>query len=1662
MNSTPSKLLPIDKHSHLQLQPQSSSASIFNSPTKPLNFPRTNSKPSLDPNSSSDTYTSEQDQEKGKEEKKDTAFQTSFDRNFDLDNSIDIQQTIQHQQQQPQQQQLSQTDNNLIDEFSFQTPMTSTLDLTKQNPTVDKVNENHAPTYINTSPNKSIMKKATPKASPKKVAFTVTNPEIHHYPDNRVEEEDQSQQKEDSVEPPSIQHQWKDPSQFNYSDEDTNASVPPTPPLHTTKPTFAQLLNKNNEVNLEPEALTDMKLKHENFSNLSLDEKVNLYLSPTNNNNSKNVSDMDLHLQNLQDASKNKTNENIHNLSFALKAPKNDIENPLNSLTNADILLRSSGSSQSSLQSLRNDNRVLESVPGSPKKVNPGLSLNDGIKGFSDEVVESLLPRDLSRDKLETTKENDAPEHNNENFIDAKSTNTNKGQLLVSSDDHLDSFDRSYNHTEQSILNLLNSASQSQISLNALEKQRQTQEQEQTQAAEPEEETSFSDNIKVKQEPKSNLEFVKVTIKKEPVLATEIKAPKREFSSRILRIKNEDEIAEPADIHPKKENEANSHVEDTDALLKKALNDDEESDTTQNSTKMSIRFHIDSDWKLEDSNDGDREDNDDISRFEKSDILNDVSQTSDTIGDKYGNSSSEITTKTLAPPRSDNNDKENSKSFEDPANNESSQQQLEVPHTKEDDSILANSSNIAPPEELTLPVVEANDYSSFNDVTKTFDAYSSFEESLSREHETDSKPINFISIWHKQEKQKKHQIHKVPTKQIIASYQQYKNEQESRVTSDKVKIPNAIQSKKFKEVNVMSRRVVSPDMDDLNVSQFLPELSEDSGFKDLNFANYSNNTNRPRSFTPLSTKNVLSNIDNDPNVVEPPEPKSYAEIRNARRLSANKAAPNQAPSLPQQRQPSSTRSNSNKRVSRFRVPTFEIRRTSSALAPCDMYNDIFDDFGAGSKPTIKAEGMKTLPSMDKDDVKRILNAKKGVTQDEYINAKLVDQKPKKNSIVTDPEDRYEELQQTASIHNATIDSSIYGRPDSISTDMLPYLSNELKKPPTALLSADRLFMEQEVRHPLRSNSVLVHPGAGAATNSSMLPEPDFELINSPARNVLNNSDNVAISGNASTISFNQLDMNFDDQATIGQNIQEQPASKSANTVRGDDDGLASAPETPRTPTKKESISSKPAKLSSASPRKSPIKIGSPVRVIKKNGSIAGIEPIPKATHKPKKSFQGNEISNHKVRDGGISPSSGSEHQQHNPSMVSVPSQYTDATSTIPDENKDVQHKPREKQKHHHRYHHHHHHKQKTDIPGVVDDEIPDVGLQERGKLFFRVLGIKNINLPDINTHKGRFTLTLDNGVHCVTTPEYNMDDHNVAIGKEFELTVADSLEFILTLKASYEKPRGTLVEVTEKKVVKSRNRLSRLFGSKDIITTTKFVPTEVKDTWANKFAPDGSFARCYIDLQQFEDQITGKALQFDLNCFNEWETMSNGNQPMKRGKPYKIAQLEVKMLYVPRSDPREILPTSIRSAYESINELNNEQNNYFEGYLHQEGGDCPIFKKRFFKLMGTSLLAHSEISHKTRAKINLSKVVDLIYVDKENIDRSNHRNFSDVLLLDHAFKIKFANGELIDFCAPNKHEMKIWIQNLQEIIYRNRFRRQPWVNLMLQQQQQQQQQSSQQ
>ncbi|KAI5958496.1 BUD4 [Candida pseudojiufengensis] len=1557
---------------------QNISLSINNSPTKPLNFPNNQVK-STDPNSSSDTYTSEDPQMKTME-----SLKTSMDRNFDIDTSMELGKTISIPQ--------SYVDNNggdsPVDEFSFKTPMTSVIDLTNkhQQPQQNQEYEQQEQrNYTNLSPNKSILRK-TPKASPKKVAFTSTNPEIHHYPDENFNREE-SQESETipalSLQIP-LQHHWTQPHLDQSEDESVASSPAPPPPPHTTKPTFAELLNQNKLNNnqdddLDTETLTDLKLKHDNFSNLSLDEKMNKYLtnktqSPLSSNQNEDI-ELDTHLIQLEQASKNKTIDNIHELSLSLQTSNFNIENPLDSLQKSpDQQLRSSGSSQSSLQSLRDTNRGLHSIPGSPTKANRGLELKDGIKGLPNSVVEALLPQDEPTENISSRPLSSSKENVNERF---------------GSEDHMDSYDRSFNYTEQSILNLLNSASSSKVAVNKSTEQVQVKKEYEEEANEKEPIPEVK--VLVKTENDSSLQ---------PNLATKSsnfqpQQDKPEFASQVFKSEENIHVSAFTGLTPDEEiKRLKAEVQPEDNQVES----EDDSRQQNEESRMSIRFQMDSDWKLEDSHDGDKEDNDEVSRIlDKPEITKDSINSSQ--NDQYEDASNEVSqqlndqpTQTLAPPKSQD------------------EVHLSTNQPKEDSEALANSSNIAEPnEDITLPPVETNNYSSFDEVTKNLDTVSSFEQSLSAENDIDkNKMDNFISIWHSQEKQKRKQIHKVPTKQIIAAYQEEVNQRSNSVSTIQTKLPQSIKNhKKFKEVHVMSRRVVSPDFDHLQISGFLPELSRDSGFNDLQFSNYAN-SQRHLSSNSLNTKNVLSNIENYPNVIEPPQPKSYSEIRQ------NKTIPS-SQQLERQGIDQYPRNPNNKR-SRFRVPTFEIKRSSSILSPRNMYDDIFDDVINKKPPTIRAEGMKTLPSMDKDDVKRILSTRKGMTHDEYINAKFIEQKPKKNSIVTEAVDLYDKIQQTASIHDTNLDSPKSRQvSNTIGADVLPYLADELRKSPRTLLSKDQVFENEKV------SSIPQSPIINSNINNT-LPEPDFALDFSPENFQQEQSPEI---------DELEIQSNNKDPIFIDEKVSPKSEPKFQSVL-------------PSTPIKEHDLTTR--NTNSSPTKRSPIKIGSPVRLIKKDGSITGIESPGRNNnkdiyhHKPKPSFNGNEINNTKLRDIALENNSNLEDpNQHIPSTVSVPSEFSES---------------RQDSNHHHKQHQHH-----KSEPKVIDDKVPNVQLQENGKLFFRVVGLKNINLPDMKSQKGKFSITLDNGVHCVKTPQYELNSNAIPIGKEFELTVSNSLQFILTMKCQYPKPKGTLVEVRERKVVKSKNKFARLFGSKDIITTTRYVPSEVKDIWANKFAIDGSFARCYVDFAQFEQQITGKVARFDLNCFNEWET----NNSKQRLKPYKIAELEVEMLYIPKSEPNEILPTSIKSAYSSLQELNNELSVYNEGYLHQEGGDCEIWKKRWFKLYATSLIAHSEFNHKTRAKINLNKIIDVQYIDKENLNHLHQskktsggngggRNFSDILLVEHSFKIKFGNGEIIIFGAPNYKEMKKWIEILENIIIRNKIRRQPWIKLMMKEQ----------
>ncbi|EGV60936.1 DUF1709-domain-containing protein [Yamadazyma tenuis ATCC 10573] len=1503
--------------------------------------------------------------------------EASFDRNFDLDNTSD-------------------SDSKVIktvkidnDEFSFVHANPQSAQATPKGITTTVSVNNPNPF---SSPSKSSLKKTTSNSPKKNVVFTTSVPQVIHYPQNAdssinmeedPEKEEEDRQFSNQIEQ-TLNHHWNQVRQASVSSEDT---PPPVPPPHSID------LNSLNyeateDTDMDQNTLKEFKLHSKNLNNLSLNEKLDIFLNNQNalgqdDRDQNTTKELDQHLQDLHEDSKNRLESNIHHLSLDLQNKLgNKVENPLNSLTkSSEVPLRSAGSSQSSLQSLLEDNRMLPSKYNDKNEGFQGIQLNDGIHGFSNDLVEQLIPQSRSAQLL----------NSDESQLLSFNTNPNrlsKQSLLSENDEFHDSFDNEYKDTEQSIMDLLSSAAMNQH-------------------------TSTEKNPIVKEEP---IEF-------QDLRSSEPNERQIKQSPSMADVELKGELDE---ISPK---EVSQDIKKP--VLRATGSDDEieqynDSFEEEKVSNFRIGDHIENGWKYEDSLDADREDNDEFTNNDVT-ILSHLNRDEDEIdpeSDDIEPASDMLNSSQDIEPLEVNLSPDTSQSIEDSPDRVSlapprsvdigidatvpptPPQDFESKHN--DSEILANSTNI-PPEELTLPPIEPGNYSSFEEITKTLNnskgtEEDSFEQSLSAEFDEDkptTKTTSYLSIWHLQNRIKPKRP--IPTKSVEASDITIYDP-----NTNSYRVPSALLNKRIKDVNVVSRKVVDPNEVEYD-EDFLPELSQDSGFeKHFNslinvsandskvFSQGSAAANR-LSNTPLSDRNILTNIE---------AAKSEESLLFGPKAEANQTRLSKPPAVPEK-----PITQINQKRSRFRVPSIDIKRSITLAEQNktrDKYDDIFKDSVALDRslttPTIKGHGMKTLPSMDKDDVKKILNTKRMISHEEYSQVKLVG---RKSSIVHDNSEKYDSLQQQASIHNAA-DNSMDSSP--LDNDVMPHLASELMKVPQALLSKEQVFNDSDLASSKLPNSNFSSRISSAVNKDinvgQSFPEPDADILSSPS------------------------------------NIFKTPPKDDAEHSN---DGLN---------TQMKDKENRPPNMIQKGKPGSPIKIKtSPIKVVKRNSGISISLAPPRlsnsSTLEPEvqvnkvsgssEQFSGSEISNIKLR------KEQSPYHEKQLSVVSVPSMYTTNTNvtqpsrtssnTLLNQNNG---KTKDSWKQH-------------SVQSSVIRENDELLPVERGRLFFRVVGLKNINLPDIQGHDAEFSVTLDNGVHCIKTPNYKVDDRRVLIGKEFELTVGDSLEFILTMKMNYEKPKGKLVEVQERRLVKSKSRLSRMFGSKEVITTTKFVAQDPVDSWKTKFAQDGSFGRCYIDFDQYESKISYNTNSFDIPCFNEWEIIQSSSGPIK-AKPYVIGNLEVKMLFIPRSEMHEALPTSIRSASEVISQLLNENQLRYEGYLTQDGGDCESLKRRFFKLEGTSLIAHSEFNHKTRAKINLAKIIDVIFVDRNRPETAQKaRNFSDILLVPDSFKIKFANGEIIDFGAANNHEKYQWISYFETIAQHNRFRRLPWVKAMLEQ-----------
>lgn len=112
----------------------------------------------------------------------------------------------------------------------------------------------------------------------------------------------------------------------------------------------------------------------------------------------------------------------------------------------------------------------------------------------------------------------------------------------------------------------------------------------------------------------------------------------------------------------------------------------------------------------------------------------------------------------------------------------------------------------------------------------------------------------------------------------------------------------------------------------------------------------------------------------------------------------------------------------------------------------------------------------------------------------------------------------------------------------------------------------------------------------------------------------------------------------------------------------------------------------------------------------------------------------------------------------------------------------------------------------------------------------------------------------------------------------------------------------------------------------------------------------------------------------------------------------------------------------------------------------QTDGVQKFWRRRFFKLQGSKLTAFHETTRQPRATINLSKAAKLIddrssLIQKETTTKGGGRRKSafaeeeeGYMFVEEGFRIRFGNGEVIDFYADSATDKDSWMRVLSESV----------------------------
>ena len=120
-----------------------------------------------------------------------------------------------------------------------------------------------------------------------------------------------------------------------------------------------------------------------------------------------------------------------------------------------------------------------------------------------------------------------------------------------------------------------------------------------------------------------------------------------------------------------------------------------------------------------------------------------------------------------------------------------------------------------------------------------------------------------------------------------------------------------------------------------------------------------------------------------------------------------------------------------------------------------------------------------------------------------------------------------------------------------------------------------------------------------------------------------------------------------------------------------------------------------------------------------------------------------------------------------------------------------------------------------------------------------------------------------------------------------------------------------------------------------------------------------------------------------------------------------------------------------------------------------------FWRRRFFTLNGSKFTAYHEATRQPRATINLAKASKLIddktsLIQKEASGKGGGRRKSafaeeeeGYMFVEEGFRIRFANGETIDFYADSTAEKDGWMKVLADVVGKDTNKSKQWTDLVI-------------